>query len=1480
MCIKLNVEYADVIILRQDIKSKIAILEEKFQKKLEIEKQHRSQEECEKMVTVHREEMQQFKFELEKVADSEKLLVVVKSQTKKREMKYTENEHMELYYCFQMDVMLYDIANEDIEQGTTILVKEFRQAIEVSQPQLSEVEVQTLVKSYELQLQALAMELVTEVEQEKLMFAVKVQMEKKHSKRTKEEGSEADEVHDLKEQITRKRNQFKEEMKKKRSQLSDDEYQRLLVQHEKDVEKLTRKLERSKEQQRLALIQKLANRKRKKHLPKNEEDERAKVLIALRNKEVLTIRELNLLEVMIEEYNVELQDELQQLSRTSPEKYERLLAQHERNTERLAIQLQQEREKSEEFLSDEEKISDGEETDGDDGEFETVAESLTEQIKMAKIKFQEEVEKKRSELSEDDYQRLLAEHEKEMDRLTKTLDRNKERQRLALLEKLANRKRRRKLKSNEEEERAKLLTALKNRDVLTEEQLKLLQAEIEEYEVDYEDELKQMAEVSPGEYEGSMAQHKKTIEELVNKLEEEKKKAEKDGETNLVGKKSQKDQTDSSDDGEFETVEESLTEQIKMAKIKFQEEVEKKRSELSEDDYQRLLAEHEKEMERLTKTLDRNKERQRLALLEKLANRKRRRKLKSNEEEERAKLLTALKNKDVLTEEQLKLLKAEIEEYEVDYNDELQHMAKVSPGEYEGSMAQHKKTIEQLVQKLEEEKMKAEKDGETSLVGKKSQKDQTDSSDDSEFVTVEESLTEQIKMAKIKFQEEVEKKRSELSEDDYQRLLAEHEKDMERLTKTLDRNKERQRLALLEKLANRKRRRKLKSNEEEERAKLLTALKNRDVLTEEQLKLLQAEIEEYEVDYTDELQQMAEVSPGEYEGSMAQHKKIIEKLVQKLEEEKKKAEKDGETNLVEKKSQKDQTDSQRDETDEAEVLSAKIARIEKKLKHTKKKFKEAMKTKRSEASEEECQRLLEEHEKDVKRLTRKLTKQKEKQRLVLMERLARRRRMRNAKTNEEDDMTQLLQALKNKETLTEEQLKMLEEELELYSNECKKDLEQKSSQISPEEYQRLVAQHDKDVEEMKTICQEQKDKANSDTQENSPKTKTSILKRRSKVGPEPMDENDTKTDDVDDDEISRREAQFEEERKRQKKALSKEDYKSFLQKHKRQMAQLLKEKEHDANRQKLALQEKLDKKRKRRAALRAEREQTGLFLNTDNVKQEDINAGMSYRNQEYEKTLSQRKPGLTEAEYQTLIDENNQQTRQLGKQLQMSLSRRKLTSNEKIGLLREKRHSVISNSVRGRSNLSQDEIELRDIEREIADDITRKEEEIEMVEHQRQLQQLSEEDYQTLITRLKPELELLTLELDNDDTVEGLLLSTKLDIRRRKRVSFIDGSMMSSRRAISTMSSIGGRSGSMRSPFDSIIRVHGEDMDLFLQDRKTRMELEKVDLERKIHTRRAMRDGQTPEPGENLHKFEQVHKGGSGRDMIDFSSGDESDGLY
>ncbi|XP_006811128.1 uncharacterized protein LOC100370935 [Saccoglossus kowalevskii] len=472
---------------------------------------------------------------------------------------------------------------------------------------------------------------------------------------------------------------------------------------------------------------------------------------------------------------------------------------------------------------------------------------IEDEIAKKNSEFERELQLKKHQLSEHEYQLIIAEHKQHMIEMTKDLEIAGERQKQALAAKLEERKKRRARKA----EKVKL-----QQDVVTdasvyvsddsdvemgeENKLKKIQKEIDKKNGKFARDVelrRRNGEISDEEYQRLQKEHNSDIQRLVNKLQEEKARQQQAVQNKLGSKKSgawqtkeeQEKMLDNQLADEVAATKSEVSEiemQMARAKTQFEEEMKKKRNKISKEEYEKLLAEHEEEMERLRRKLDRGKDRQRLALLEKLANRKKKRGMKLTEEEERAKLLAALKNKEVLSEEQLRLLQKDIAQYRSEFDEDMKkRRSQLSPEEYERIMADHKKDMEDLEKKLQQEKEKMGMSLADKIAARKMKKKGKTTPEDEVLDQIGEEITDievEIQKKEKEFQKKIE--RGKMSNADYAKLLAEHDEEMERLRRKLALQKDRQRQKLLEKIAARKNKKDMRATEEEQRAKLLAAL--------------------------------------------------------------------------------------------------------------------------------------------------------------------------------------------------------------------------------------------------------------------------------------------------------------------------------------------------------------------------------------------------------------------------------------------------------------------------------------------------------------------------------------------------------------------------------------------------------------------------------------------------------------------------------
>ncbi|XP_077998305.1 uncharacterized protein LOC144451363 isoform X2 [Glandiceps talaboti] len=666
--------------------------------------------------------------------------------------------------------------------------EQLRQALQVKKNQLSKEEYEQMIANHKQEVEL--MEIIRNKEKNRQKVSLEEKMNKRKLRKNRlaaeqreknllqsgqsviptqvKDDSELDEnkKRELEAEIAKRNAEFERELQQKKHQLSEADLQLIIAEHKQNMMDLNRDLERTEERQKQALAAKLAARKAKKAKRAAWNAEKSKLPSDVVTDAVVSIAsdsedDLDVINDRIKRLQREIDrrdsrfatDVVSKKGVMSEADYQRLVDEHKKEMQRLVRKLEKEKQRQNGILQEklgarQQKKNEGaslmmmqEPEQEDEARIAaSEADDVERQLERTKTQFEDEMRRKRPLISEEEYQRLLAQHEEEINRLTKKLDRNKERQRIALLEKLANRKKKRNMKTTEDEERARLLAALKNKEVLTEEQLKLLEGEISHYSAEYEDELnRKRSQISQEEYDRLLAQHKKDVDELDKKLQQEKEKMRKSFDEKLAGRKARGKKRGQKDtpDAELQGIEEDINDievEMKKKQGEFDEKM-KNRGQMSDEDYARLIAEHEDEMEKLRKKLERQKDRQRQKLLEKIAARKRKKDLNATEEEQRAKLLAALRNKEPLDEDQLKMLQEDIEQYDKDMTKAVSK--KFDKGdmmqvEYEELMRKHQLNMVELQIKLRVEKSRLNARLAAEVAGMEGRK-MSDNEDDDDF---------------------------------------------------------------------------------------------------------------------------------------------------------------------------------------------------------------------------------------------------------------------------------------------------------------------------------------------------------------------------------------------------------------------------------------------------------------------------------------------------------------------------------------------------------------------------------------------------------------------------------------------------------------------------------------------------------------------------------------------------------------------------
>ncbi|XP_071805192.1 uncharacterized protein [Asterias amurensis] len=574
----------------------------------------------------------------------------------------------------------------------------------------------------------------------------------------------------------------------------------------------------------------------------------------------------------------------------SQQEYEQMIANHKQEVELMAVlrdkererqkytmeskveqrrqrRLAKEREKKERQKLLEEKaakIQTQKEPNGNHSNIPANKEQLEKEIHDRNAAFENEMKEKRDQLSEAEYQRLLAQHKSEMEKLRQKLDRETDRQKQSFEDKLEERKRR------------KMLDGGSSGKEMTVEEIRQLEADLKRRQAQFEAELRdKKSQLSDEDYKKLIATHKQELNQLQQTLDGQKERQRQSLLDKLAARKASKDNKEMQD-GDAMSADEVKELQLALNQkaMDFKKKLKDSKGSLSSAEMEKLIKEHRLEMDHLQEQLDAEKERMRRVLMEKMEARKRKKRGKQ------------ASNGDTppLTAEELKQLQLSLDIQDAKFRDEMKlKKSKISDKEYQLLMKKHKDEQDEISKTLASERERMEKTLQDKLAARKfrmpsarervvSKKDEVN------------KLQQEILQRETTFDNEVKKKRSELSDADYQRLLAQHERDIERLKGRLALATERQKRNFTDKLAQRQRRKAQWQAEQEERMRIMAKLERNDAdIDQDDVNNLEEDIALYNHEVRESIEEQKDkVSESEYRKMIEEHERNMEIFNRKL----------------------------------------------------------------------------------------------------------------------------------------------------------------------------------------------------------------------------------------------------------------------------------------------------------------------------------------------------------------------------------------------------------------------------------------------------------------------------------------------------------------------------------------------------------------------------------------------------------------------
>ncbi|PIK44854.1 hypothetical protein BSL78_18302 [Apostichopus japonicus] len=340
-------------------------------------------------------------------------------------------------------------------------------------------------------------------------------------------------------------------------------------------------------------------------------------------------------------------------------------------------------------------------------------------------------------------------------------------------------------------------------------------------------------------------------------------------------------------------------------------------------------------------------------------------------------------------------------------------------------------------------------------------------------------LEREILMKEATFQAEVEKKRSKMSDADYQRLLAQHRKEIETLRNKLKLSQDRQKQHFQDKLAERRKRR-----GEYLRQILLVCLllfylfcflfaKDQSVHSitnlEEEIKVREATFQTAVEERRDQL------SDEEYRRLLEQHQQEMQDLREKLRLSQERQRQHFQDKLDERRRRRGMISH---EQERKEVLSLldndgnrleedELEQVEKEINDYDSLVESSIAGKKGQISQAEINKLMEEHARNMEDFNGRLAREKQR----MLDALREKRAARKLKLESEADFVNIMSILeknqtKDLETLSEEDLNHLEEDLKKYSRAIHESLESNRGVFSNEELDLMISEHRRNMESL------------------------------------------------------------------------------------------------------------------------------------------------------------------------------------------------------------------------------------------------------------------------------------------------------------------------------------------------------------------------------------------------------------------------------
>ncbi|PIK59164.1 putative trichohyalin [Apostichopus japonicus] len=682
-----------------------------------------------------------------------------------------------------------------------------------------------------------------------------------------------------KEDAKERRAKIKQAIKEKKEKLSQQEYQQMIANHKQEMELMEILREREKERHQLKLGSKVAERKKRRAARIAEKKEQEKLLaenmIALcrllkfsvilflcilhveinylviysprghwfescikpeqtlkRKKKTNLEHQTNLLlpkkiEKKVSKFHREVESRKENFSEAE---YENLLKQHEEEVALLERRLNHQMGTQKRSFLD--KLAARKRKKSEKALTAVELQELEAELQEMQKQFDIELKEKKGLSSDDDYKKLIAQHKMELGKMQEKLALQRQRQRQEMLDKLAARRNMR--ESGIEEN-------------LSADEVKELQLALNQRAISFKDELKDAkTKMSAGDCQRMIDRHRSEMEEMQSQLDEERDRMRQQLMTKLnQRKKTTKGQHGSSQEKCFSP--EELKQLQLMMDIKNTSEKQKiagQKNKISSEKYRELLDQHHEEMKSMEERLERERELSDQKLRQKLAARRAQRPTSAVNVEMKPENPAGEDN--MSTTQDVQKLEREILMKEATFQAEVEKKrSKMSDADYQRLLAQHRKEIETLRNKLKLSQDRQKQHFQDKLAERRKRRGEVSEADDQSVHSIT-NLEEEIKVREATFQTAVEERRDQLSDEEYRRLLEQHQREMQDLREKLRLSQERQRQHFEDKLDERRRRRGMISHEQERKEVLFLLDNDGNRLEEDEIKQVEKEINDYD----------------------------------------------------------------------------------------------------------------------------------------------------------------------------------------------------------------------------------------------------------------------------------------------------------------------------------------------------------------------------------------------------------------------------------------------------------------------------------------------------------------------------------------------------------------------------------------------------------------------------------------------------------